>query len=152
MTRVAHTHTHTLLDTEVCGRALWAMPECPATMTQRTMGDWWALGKMNIFKKTCNFEVKSRLSCKRHQFQKHPPTSLSIERVRACDQPTSPSAIKLTPLNSDWSSASKPASTPSAWLLACKPAGSHTVFLRGPRSAAKGRHRLPQVATGDPSL
>ena len=31
----------------------------------------------------------------------------------------------------------------TSWLLACRPASSHTIYLKGPNSAARGCHRMP---------
>ena len=83
----------------------------------------------------------------------YPPTSLSVERVRTCHQPASPSAIHLPPLNSLSSSASQPASTPNLVAASLQARRLAYYLVRTPPgNFAMGCHRLPQPATGCPTF
>ena len=75
----------------------------------------------------------------------NPPTSLSVERVRARDQPASPSAINLTPLNSLSPSANQPASTPNLVAASLQARQLAYYLLKG---SAFGCESSPQPATG----
>ena len=75
----------------------------------------------------------------------YPPTSLSVEPVRARHQPASPSATNLTPLNSLRSSAIQPASTPNLVAASLQARRLAYYLLKG---SAFGRERPPQSATG----
>ena len=75
----------------------------------------------------------------------NPPTSLSVERVRAPRQPAIPSASQLTPLNSLSSAASQPASTPNLVAASLQARRLAYYLFKG---SAFGRERPPQAATG----
>ena len=89
----------------------------------------------------------------------YPPTSLSVERVRRRHQPANPSATNLTPLNSLRSSAIQPASTPNLVAASLQARRLAYYLLKGTElrrerlpQGATGCHRLPQPATGRPTL